>query len=311
MQNILVTSISNKIPLLEVLNESKNLFDSRINIYGGDINENVLGIFFVDFFWKMPKLENLIFEDLIKYCKTHKIKYIIPTRDEDVVFFSSLREKLEEIGIYVFSSNINGVKLCFDKYEFVKNNGLDFNIKTSLDIDELNGVEKFVIKERFGSGSKSIGIDLSENDARKFSKNLEDPIFQEYINGDEYSIDAYVNKENRCIGIITRRREVVRDGEAVITSTVTDKNIEDKIKYFLELNKIQGHSITQVIKQNDEYFLVECNTRFGGASTLSYKMGLKSFYWFFCEVNNQEFTFEKSSKNFRQVRVPKDIYFEC
>ena len=75
-------------------------------------------------------------------------------------------------------------------------------------------------------------------------------------------------------------------------------------------NKITGHSITQVIKKEDNYYLVECNTRFGGASTLAYKMGLKSFYWFLCEENGIKFKYNKAKKNLRQIRVKQDIYLE-
>ena len=64
------------------------------------------------------------------------------------------------------------------------------------------------------------------------------------------------------------------------------------------------------IKKEDNYYLVECNTRFGGASTLAYKMGLKSFYWFLCEENGIKFKYNKAKKNLRQIRVKQDIYLE-
>ena len=135
-------------------------------------------------------------------------------------------------------------------------------------------------------------------------------IFQEFIQGDEYSIDSYLTKENHFIGMIVRKRELVYDGEAVNTFVVEDKKLEKLVKEFLIKNKITGHSITQVIKKEDNYYLVECNTRFGGASTLAYKMGLKSFYWFLCEENGIKFKYNKAKKNLRQIRVKQDIYLE-
>jgi carbamoyl-phosphate synthase large subunit len=110
--------------------------------------------------------------------------------------------------------------------------------------------------------------------------------------------------------MIVRKRELVYDGEAVNTFVVEDKKLEKLVKEFLIKNKITGHSITQVIKKEDNYYLVECNTRFGGASTLAYKMGLKSFYWFLCEENGIKFKYNKAKKNLRQIRVKQDIYLE-
>lgn len=309
--NILITSISSKIPLIKTVSQSRDKFDKSIKIFGIDISSDILGKYFVDSFYKIKKNIDITIEELIDFCINHKIKYIIPTRDEDVLFYSFYMKEFIKNNIYVFSPSYEAVKLCHDKFYFVNSNNVDFNIRTSLDIMELSKIERFVVKERFGSGSKSLGLNLSFEDAKEFGKKLEEPIFQQYINGQEFSIDSYVNQNNQFVGCIIRKRELVQNGESVITFSVEDKLLEKKIKHFLVSNSIIGHSITQVIKTEKEYFLIECNTRFGGASPLSYKMGLKSFYWFLCEVNNKKFKFVRNSKNYKQVRVAKDFYFEC
>ena len=81
-------------------------------------------------------------------------------------------------------------------------------------------------------------------------------------------------------------------------------------KSFLENNRILGHSILQVIKKENKYHIIECNARFGGASTLSYTLGLESFLWFFKECNQEDISPKISNKKIRQVRVSKDMYFE-
>ena len=40
------------------------------------------------------------------------------------------------------------------------------------------------------------------------------------------------------------------------------------------------------ITPQNEFFLIECNPRFGGASTLSIKAGLESFKWAYLEALN-------------------------
>lgn len=310
-KNILITSISSKIPLIKTVFKAKKKFDNTIKIYGIDINDEVLGKYFVDEFYIVPKLSKIDIQEFINDCKLKKIKYIFPTRDEDVLFYSSFMNEFIKNDIHVFSPSYDVANLCFDKYLFVKENQVDFNIKTALEIDELKKIKKFVVKERFGSGSKNLGLNLTYKQAKEFSEKLNEAIFQEFIVGEEYSIDSYVDKTNKFIGCVIRKRELIQNGEAIITFSLEDVVLEEKIKLFLTSNKIFGHSITQVIKKDEEYFLIECNTRFGGASTLSYKMGLKSFYWFLCQTNNKKIKFIKNNKNFRQIRIPKDIYFEC
>lgn len=310
-KNILLTSVSSKVPFIEALKEQKNLFDKSIKIIGIDINENIVAKYFLDEFFILPKISQIKIEEFIEFCLEKKIRYIIPTRDEDLFFYSSFKDLLAQNKISLFSAEHKAVTLCNDKASFVKNNQVDFNIKTSLNIEDLVGVDFFVVKDRFGSGSKNIGLNLNKKEAIRFSKRLSNPLFQEYIQGEEYSIDSYVDKKNNFIASIIRRRQLVQNGEAIITFSIEDKILEEKIKDFLVKNKIQGHSISQVIKKDKEYFLIECNARFGGASTLSYKMGLKSFYWFLCEENEKKFKFRRAKRNLRQVRIQKDIYFVC
>ena len=50
-----------------------------------------------------------------------------------------------------------------------------------LNIDDLKDVQEFVVKDRFGSGSKNLGINLNNKEAKEFSHKLENPIFQEFI----------------------------------------------------------------------------------------------------------------------------------
>lgn len=309
-KNILITSISSKNIFIEAVKKSRDKFDKNIKVFGADIRSNILGKYFVDKFFIIKHIKEIDILEFLDFCKKNKIAYIIPTRDEDVLFFAKNKEVLKEKGISTFTPDLKAVELCFDKYIFVKKNQIDFNIKTALNIDDLKDVQKFVVKDRFGSGSKNIGINLDYEKAKEVATKIENPIFQEFIDGDEYSIDSYLTKENVFIGMIIRKRELVYDGEAVNTFVVENTILEKKIKDFLLKNKITGHSITQVIKRYDKYYLVESNTRFGGASTLSYKMGLKSFYWFLCEENGIKFKYNKAKKNLRQIRVKQDIYLE-
>lgn len=309
-KNILVTSISSKVPLLKNLSEAKNKFNPEILIYGADISVEVLGKHFVDEFWLMPNINDLDIDFFINYCSSHHIGYIIPTRDEDVRYFSSYKDILLRNSIYLFSPYIDTVNLCFDKLLFYKSN-IDKNaIYTTKDIKTIRE-SRCVVKEQFGSGSEHIGINISKDKALKLSKTMKNPIFQPYINGKEFSVDSYVDKNNICIASIARSRDVIENGEAIVTTYLSDEGLEEQTKELVTIHKIYGHSVTQFIKSNNKNHLIECNSRFGGASTLSFKMGIESFYWFLCECNNTEIKFELNQKKFKQVRVKEDMYFEC
>ncbi|MDQ7045239.1 MAG: ATP-grasp domain-containing protein [Sulfurimonas sp.] len=309
-KHILITSISAKVPLIKTVIKSKNKFDKSISVYGGDIDENCIARYFVDNFIFMSNLEIMSIDDFIAVCDSREIKYIIPTRDADVLYFSGYKKKLLNNGIYLFAPNIDTVKICFDKLEFSARTKDMLSIPSSKDIREINSA-KYVVKERFGSGSNNIALNVDKTTALKFSKRLKETIYQPYIQGQEFSIDSYVAKNKKCIACIVRSRDIVKNGESQISTYVYDEFLEKKIISFVESLNITGHSVTQVIKHNNTYSIIECNTRFGGASTLSYKMGLESFYWFLLEVADEKINFKLNNTKLQLVRIAEDQYFEC
>ncbi|MBD3842499.1 MAG: ATP-grasp domain-containing protein [Campylobacterales bacterium] len=258
----------------------------------------------------MPKIVDLQIEDVIKYSKEHHIKYIIPTRDEDVVYFARYKQLLLEHNIFVFVSNYTSVLLCFDKLKFYEDTDNDFIIPTYTNVNDLDKKDFFVLKDRFGAGSSKIQLNITFESVLHNIKKFKNPIIQPFIQGQEYSIDSYVNKNGICIASIIRSRDLIINGESKITTRIFDKQLILLCKKFLEQNKILGHSVLQVIKTDKQYYFVECNARFGGASTLSVKLGLESFYWFLLESNDQEIRPKISDKILKQIRIQEDIYIE-
>jgi len=308
---ILITSIGAKIPLIKAVRRAKECFNPALSIIGGDTNPDALGREFVDSFWQMPRLEELRFETLLSYAKEHAIRAIIPTRDAELPFFAAHKKALKEEGIDVFVAAEEAVAFCYDKLRFYEKDKSAWAIPTTLDIQTLSA-KSFVVKERFGAGAKSMACNVSKAEALAHAMKLQEPIFQPFIEGQEYSIDCYVDRFMACRGVVVRSRDVVVDGESQVTTVVHDEALAQKAAEFVTCHGIQGHSVLQVLKNANGSFLIECNARFGGASTLSEYAGLKSFLWFLQETNGESFEVTLTDKTIRQVRQNKeDSYFEC
>jgi len=116
--NVLITSISKKIPLIKAVKASVHKINSKIKIFGGDSSEEVLGKYFVDGFWKMPPIHKLEISELIKFCKKNEIGIIIPSRDGELESLSRMKNKLNKSGIYVMVSDLQSIKNCLDKLSF-------------------------------------------------------------------------------------------------------------------------------------------------------------------------------------------------
>ncbi|MNW45221.1 carbamoyl phosphate synthase-like protein [compost metagenome] len=310
--SVLVTSVSKKVPLLNCLKKSIEKLGQPLSIVGADCNSRAIGRYFTDSFWEMPYLSELSFEQLLAYCKEHNIQYIVPTRDGELKFLAHCKSELRNHGIHVMVSDLEGVEACVDKLLFYQK-GQQLGspvVPTYENILDLK-TDRWVAKERFGAGSESIGLNLSKEEALSHANRLRQPIFQPYIEGNEVSVDVYIQKNGTCKGTVARIRELVVNGESQITTTLRNEKLERICASFAEQLGLYGHVIFQVMIDVDGVFhFIECNSRFGGASRLSVEAGLDSFYWFLLESQGEdisEYPFIRSAKDKKLVRYVEDL----
>ncbi|MBI5190036.1 MAG: ATP-grasp domain-containing protein [Nitrospirae bacterium] len=313
--NVLVTSVSKKVPLLKSVRDSITKLGVPGRIHGADLDPVCLGRYFVDSFWEMPRLTEIEASDIVEYCMENEITCIIPTRDAELAFFAAGLEVFREAGINVMVSPPSAVATCLDKLLFHERlAGMGFPaIDTAEDICRI-GCESFVVKERFGAGSRGLGLNLSAREASAHASELTEPIFQPFITGQEISVDLYVAADGKVKGVIARTRDLVVNGESQVTTTIRDGRIEKMCCDIAEGLGIYGHAVMQVIVSPDGgAHIVECNCRFGGASSLSVAAGLDSFYWFLLESAGADisaYPFARPRQEKRQVRYPADLVLD-
>jgi carbamoyl-phosphate synthase large subunit len=311
--SILITSASKKIGLVKSVKVAAKKISDKILVYTGDLNKSSISKYFADGFYEMPKTVDSNKVDILSWCKKNNVNAIIPTRDGELLFWSSWKNELLAHGISVMVPDYESVNTCLDKLIFFEksiNDGLPI-INTSLEIEKIKA-ESFVVKERYGAGSFSIAINVDKDTAKTHAYSLENPIFQPYVSGKEISVDAYISKTRKVKGLITRHRELIENGESVITKTFFDDELNKILIPFIEKLNLYGHVILQLlIDESNSINIIECNSRFGGASTLSIKAGLDSFYWFINEANDiniDDYPFQIKKQSITQIRFPQDIY---
>jgi len=310
--NVLVTSASGKIPLIESVQKGVRKIDNVGTVIAADVNDQCLAAYFADGFWKMPPTDQLSPEDLMTYCKKENIGAIIPTRDGELAYFATFKQTFEKENVHVMVSGLQAVNTCMDKLCFctcMQKNGLPA-IPTCLHLEDIRG-DAFVVKERFGAASNRVGINLTINQAVAHAKLLSDPVYQPFVGGVEISVDIYIARGGVIKGMVMRTRDEVVNGESRVTTAYYDKKLQQLCERFVKSFDLYGHIMLQIIQDTQGNFhIIECNPRFGGASTLSVFAGLDSFFWFLLEargadITDYSFVFDKEKK-IKQVRYPKD-----
>ncbi len=313
--NVLITSASKKIPLLQVVKKAMGKLAGEGKLVVADSNEQCIASYFADNFWQMPPLTELTDDILLTGLKQYGIRYVIPTRDGELLFWSNRRDWLQEHNISVMVSDPRVIHYCLDKLEFYRRcRELEIPAIETVDCIDQLAADRYVVKEQHGAGSQNIGLNLTWTEARQHAAKLQQPIFQPYIIGRELSADAYVDRMGRIKGVVCRSRDYTVNGESQVTTLVHDERLEHLCAGYIEKLQLYGHVVLQlIVGARQEVHLIECNSRFGGASTLGLSAGLDSLFWFLLESSGEDikqYPFNKTVRTLRQVRYPSDIIMD-
>ena len=288
---ILFTSLSDKIDLFRKVDSQAKIFNPKSIIIGADSNANCPAASKIKDFIEIPLISKWSLNEVLTFCELHAITHILPTRDGELRFWSSHSRSLKKAGISVMISDENCLRLCLDKLAFYQNwkspQPLPV-IQTTTNPDELN-ITRFVVKERIGSGSKNIGLNLNASEAKRHAKRLHSPVFQPFIKGREVSAETWIDAAGKCHGILLRWRLKVINGESHETVVFQDENLEKKVKACFEnFRGIRGHCLMQLIVRPDgKVQVIEINLRMGGATPLAFYSGISSVLWFLLEESGK------------------------
>lgn len=308
---ILITSIGNKAPLISAVRDAAAKSGSFHRIHGCDSDPTCAGQYCVDSFWHCPVTEKLTVQMVTEYCIKNHITAIIPTRDGELEFFSRHAPEFKAKEIHVMVSEPEALSICRDKLAFSKKLGSEQlpAIPTADTIDAIKAT-RYVVKEQLGAGGRMIGLNLTKKEAAHHATLLTKPVFQPYIEGKEWSVDLYRTREGKVLGCVARLRDNTVAGESQVTTTQSNPALERLCSGIADLLRLYGHAVFQVIEDAEGRFhIVECNPRFGGASTASIAAGLDSFSWFLMEsqgVPADQLRFHRIDGELRQVRHPVD-----
>lgn len=308
---VLMTSAGSKIPLLRALRDAARRIDSDATLVAGDSDPAAISRYLADSFWRMPQLEALDVETIVSECARRDVRTILPTRDGELAFWAGVRPALEAAGISVIVSRPDSVALCLDKLAFAEwGEAAGLPVIPAAREPERFPDASLVVKERFGAGSRSIGIGLSPADARRHATGLADPLFQPFVAGVEISIDAWLTSAGAVHGLVLRRRDRVVNGESQTTTTFRNARLEAQAADFLGRLDLSGPVVMQAIVTEAGIAVIEVNARFGGASTASLSAGLDMLYWSLFERARPGApppAFDRRQGEIRQVRVAEDI----
>src|SRR5699024_2267062 len=211
--------------------------------------------------------------------KKENILLIVPTIDTELIKLSENKNTIEkETSAKVLVSDEKVMRICRDKIntqKWMEDQG--FQMPKMLDIEDVSSTDfPLFIKPKAGSSSIGAYKVNNINELDLYSKTIKDPILQEFAEGEEYTVDVFLDFDSNVITVVPRLRVATRAGEISKGKIVKDREIIDEVIRLMEILKPIGHITVQLMKTESEIQFIEINPRFGGGAPMSILSGANS-----------------------------------
>lgn len=289
--NVLITSIGSNTSI-SVIKALKNQNQIDVKIIGTDLNDFNLcaGAKMVDKFIKTPNVNNFqeYQDSLITTIQDYNINCVIPIHDLEVEAISKIKNNQANL-TYWAVNDFDTIQLCNNKMKantFASKIGL--NVPNFFSFKDIRNITAPKIIAKPIQGVSSRGIFFIENSNWEIIGNIDlsQYLFQEVVEGIEYTIDCFSNKHGVFVGGVVRERIETKSGMSVKGKIVKFDLLISAASEFLNKLKYKGASNLQFIVSNNIAYFIEINPRFSGSGILSYVGGFNSPLYTILEALN-------------------------
>lgn len=212
---------------------------------------------------------------LIDQVERLAIDVVIPNIDNATVALARVKQRLAARGVWAVVSDQQLCEVMYDKQladRWFQAQGIP--------VPDHSAFPR-ILKLRNGSGAKGQFVVQNEAELRFLaaSVDLGKYVAQTFLQGQEYTIDAYVDRSGRLLGALSRKRLAVCDGEVEVSETFRCHPILQQTEQILALPGWEGPLTLQFMVGAHGIAMLEINPRFGGGVTHSIHCGLDMPRW--------------------------------
>lgn len=268
---------------------AKILKETGYYVLGVDANEYAAGKVLCDDFAVVPlAADRSAFIWAIRYLLgEYGIDIVLPNVDEELPIFAAK-------GLSSIISPPKTIECCLDKYKtynaflgkvpvprtFIKLMGADNVVFPNVDeespIFAAEGFGKIIVKPSRGRGSSGIHVFASFSDFLGCSPYLfrdGEFVVQDYIGGEEYTVDVLVGLNCKPYCIAPRKRLCTYGGVSQVGETVDSPRIVETVCNVCKVLKFYGPVNMQFIDTGETIYLIEINPRLSGGIGITYANG--------------------------------------
>lgn len=282
--NLLILSPGRRVEIVEYFKETFHAAGRKV--YTLDMSPYAPALYSGDEFFRIDKDFNHLDQyiaHILEICEEKNISVILTLIDPELVLLSDYKELFESKGIKLILCDLKFIKQTFDKFGFY--NTYKDIIKL---VDTVGSYEdavarlesrvwSFPLFAKLRDGSASIGIkkisNYSDFESVKEEKKY---IYQPFIDGSEYGVDAYFDMiTGELVSVFMKKKIAMRAGETDKAVSVKSEKVLDEVKKLTNIKGLYGPIDVDVfVSKSGEVFINEINPRFGGGHPHAYGCGV-------------------------------------
>jgi len=301
--NVLLLSAGRRVELLQCFQRAAKRLGLNSKIIAGDCSDTAPALYFADKACQLPRIDNPDYiQAIIDICNAESISLIVPTIDTDLLLLAQNKEKIEqETNSRLLISDSKVIEICRDKINtqnFLESNQFGVpKMYTEVEMQQSDLEFPLFIKPK--SGSSSINA-FKVNDCKELQTYLsliDEPIVQQFMEGEEYTVDVFLDFDSQVISIVPRLRIATRSGEIAKGRIVKDQEIIEDVRKLMDVLKPIGHITVQLMKTQKGIEYIEVNPRFGGGAPMSIQSGADSCENLFRLLAGEQLTYNEDYRD--------------
>jgi carbamoyl-phosphate synthase large subunit len=245
-------------------------------IVSTDANPLSAGFHLSDSYRVVPKASDPAFYAAVtQLIADERVDIIFPTSGFDIFEYSRHKAELERGGVVVAMSDVDAMTICADKWQFyLKTHGVFPLPETSRDLAHWQVFPCFV-KPMLGKGSRDSYRCKQRDELRFHASQVPDLIVQEYLPGEEYTVDVLSDLEGTPRLAIPRIRLETKEGISTKGKVLKDGEIEGLCLEMARHLGLKGPTCMQLKRDGAGALkFLEVNPRIGGGMMFTTLAGI-------------------------------------
>lgn len=289
---ILICSAGRRVGLIEAFYAAADRLSMDLKVLACDLDpDHSAACAVADHVFKVPRCDDASYVDAIKnIVREHNVALVVPTIDTELLPLAQAADDFKVLGARVHISDLSAVEVARDKARTAKvfaEAGVP--VPRTMDLAQLRADPTALTWPVFAKpsgGSASRGLATYQDISEVPDKFDEPMIFQDTLDGPEYTINMFVDQFGTLKCVVPHIRLSIRAGEVEKGRTERREDLNKIAEGITQaLPGLRGVACFQII--DDPKFgprVIEINARFGGGYPLADHAGATFAQWLLEEL---------------------------